>query len=192
RLKERFGVEFLLGTKVTGVEARSEALQVSFEGAQAPEGPQDYERVLLAVGRRPNSDQLGLEEAGLTAGPDGRIAVDTQMRTKVPHIFAIGDLVAGPMLAHKASHEGKVAAEVAAGEKRSFQALVVPSVAYTDPEIAWVGLTETEAKAAGREVGVGRFPWLASGRALGMGRPEGSSKLLFDPESRRVLGGGIV
>jgi dihydrolipoamide dehydrogenase len=144
------------------------------------------------VGRAPNGGKLDAGKAGVEVGERGFIAVDAQMRTNVPHIFAIGDLVGQPMLAHKATHEGHLAAEVAAGRKREWVARVIPSVAYTDPEIAWVGITETEAKAKGIEVGVAKFPWAASGRAIGLGRTEGATKLLFDPETHRVVGGGIV
>ena len=148
--------------------------------------------MLVAVGRKPNGALLGVEAAGLAADARGFITVDKQMRTAVPHIFAIGDIVGQPMLAHKATHEGKVAAEVIAGEKRAFDARVIPSVAYTDPEVAWVGLTETEAKAKGIAFEKGMFPWAASGRSLAQGRDEGFTKLLFDPVTHRVLGGGLV
>ena len=148
--------------------------------------------MLVAVGRRPNGKLLGLEAAGVKVDERGVIATDKQMRTNVPHIFAIGDLTHGPMLAHKATHEGKVAAEVAAGHKASFDARVIPSVAYTDPEVAWVGLTETDAKAQGIEYDKAVFPWAASGRALGLGRSEGSTKLIFDKTDHRVIGAGIV
>jgi hypothetical protein len=148
--------------------------------------------VLVAVGRAPNGGKIGAEKAGVEVSDRGFIAVDRQMRSNVPHIFAIGDLVGNPMLAHKASHEGKLAAEVAAGEKKEWVARVIPSVAYTDPEIAWVGVTETEAKAKGLKVGVGKFPWAASGRAIGIGRTEGFTKLLFDEDTHRIIGGGIV
>jgi dihydrolipoamide dehydrogenase len=166
-------------------------LRVTFEGDGAPE-PQLYDRVLVAVGRKPNGALLNADQAGVAVDARGFIAVDKQMRTNVPHIFAIGDLVGQPMLAHKATHEGKVAAEVIAGEKRAFDARVIPSVAYTDPEVAWVGLTETEAKARGIAVQKGLFPWAASGRSLAQGRDEGFTKLLFDPDTHRVVGGGLV
>ncbi|MGH9382565.1 MAG: dihydrolipoyl dehydrogenase [Thermoanaerobaculia bacterium] len=192
RLAKRFGAEILLATKVTQVHAQKNGLKVGFEGERAPDRDRLFDRILLSVGRRPNGDQVGAEAAGVAAGDRGFIGVDTQRRTNVPHIFAIGDLVPGPMLAHKATHEGKVAAEAAAGEKSHFDARAIPSVAFTDPEIAWVGPTETEAKANGTAYEVGRFPWAASGRALGMGRDDGATKLLFDPESKRILGGGIV
>jgi dihydrolipoamide dehydrogenase len=181
----------LTGTRVTGVEATSEGLRVSFEGERAPE-PQHYGKVLVAVGRVPNGRRVNAEAAGLAVGGRGFIAVDRQMRTSVPHIYAIGDVVGQPMLAHKATHEGKVAAEAAAGLKSFFDARVIPSVAYTDPEIAWVGLTETDAKAQGVAYEKAVFPWSASGRSLALGRDEGLTKLLFDPESHRVLGAGIV
>ncbi len=190
RIRGRYE-QILLGTKVTRVEALAEGLRVSFEGAKAPASA-TYERVLVAVGRVPNGKRIGAEAAGVHVSQHGFIRVDKQMRTNVPHIFAIGDIVGAPMLAHKALHEAKVAAEVAAGLKRAFDARGIPSVAYTDPEIAWVGLTETEAKAKGIKVEKGTFPWAASGRSLSLGRDEGMSKLLFDPDTHRVLGGGIV
>jgi dihydrolipoamide dehydrogenase len=190
RLRKRYE-QILLGVKVQGVEALPEGLRVSFSGTGAPT-PQLYDRVLVAVGRRPNGSGIGAEAAGLTVDPRGFLSVDRQMRTSQPHIFAIGDIVGQPMLAHKATHEGKVAAEVIAGEKRAFDARVIPSVAYTDPEVAWVGLTESEAKAKGIEYQKGSFPWAASGRSLAQGRDEGFTKLLFDPQTHRVLGGGIV
>ena len=190
RLRKRYE-QVLLGIKVKAVVAEAAGIRVSFEGEGAPE-PQLYDRVLVAVGRKPNASLLDAGKAGVRVDERGFIAVDKQMRTNVPHIFAIGDLVGQPMLAHKASHEGKVAAEVIAGEKRAFDARVIPSVAYTDPEVAWVGLTETEAKSKGIAVQKGVFPWAASGRSLAQGRDEGFTKLLFDPQSHRVLGGGIV
>src|SRR5690606_24784983 len=145
-----------------------------------------------AVGRSPNGKAIGADKAGVRVGERGFIAVDAQMRTNVPHIFAIGDIVGQPMLAHKATHEGKLAAEVAAGGKKEWVARVIPSVAYTDPEIAWVGITESEAKEKGVKVAVAKFPWAASGRAIGLGRTEGFTKLLFDPATNRVIGAGIV
>ena len=180
-----------LKVKVSRIEARKDGLLATFEGEKAPE-PQLYDRVLVAVGRSPNGNAIGAEQAGVEVTERGFIPVDRQMRTNVPHIFAIGDLVGQPMLAHKATHEGKVAAEVAAGQKSEFVARVVPSVAYTDPEIAWVGLTESEAKKQGIACGVGKFPHAASGRAVGIGRTEGFTKLLFDQDTHRVIGGGIV
>lgn len=190
RIRARYQ-QILLGTRVTGVEAKPEGLRVSFAGEKAPE-PQLFERVLVAVGRVPNGRAVGAEQAGVKVSERGFIPVDRQMRTNVPHIFAIGDIAAPPLLAHKAMHEGKVAAEVAAGQKRAFDARVIPSVAYTDPEIAWVGLTETEARERKVAFKKGAFPWVANGRSLSLGREEGFTKLLFDPESHRVLGGGIV
>jgi dihydrolipoamide dehydrogenase len=182
----------MLGTKVTALEAQKQGIRVSFEGEQAPEGPQVYERVLVAVGRRPNGGELNAELAGIEVNDRGFIPVDKQMRSNQPHIFAIGDIVGQPMLAHKATHEGKVAAEVAAGLKTHFDARVVPSVAYTDPEVAWVGLTEDEAKSKGISYKKGSFPWAASGRSLALGRSEGMTKLLFDTETGQLVGAGIV
>ena len=182
----------MLKTKTVGAEATADGIRVSFEGEGAPKEPQLYDLVLQAVGRVPNGKKIGAEKAGVIVGDRGFIPVDVQMRTNVPHIFAIGDIVGQPMLAHKAVHEAHVAAEVAAGEKAAFDARVIPSVAYTDPEVAWVGLTEDEAKAKGIAVKKGLFPWTASGRAIANGRDEGFTKLLFDAESHRILGGGIV
>jgi dihydrolipoamide dehydrogenase len=190
RIKGRYE-RILTGTKVTRVEPLLEGLRVTFEGDKAPE-PQTYDRVLVAVGRVPNGKNIGADSAGVTVSDRGFIPVDKQMRTNVPHIFAIGDIAAPPMLAHKAMHEAKVAAEVAAGHKSAFDVRVIPSVAYTDPEIAWVGLTETEAKAKSIPFKKGSFPWVANGRSLSLGREDGFTKLLFDPETHRVLGGGIV
>lgn len=190
RIRARYE-QILLGTKVTGIEARPEGLRVTFEGAKAPE-PQMYDRVLVAVGRVPNGKAINAEAAGVKVTDRGFITTDKQMRTNVPHIFAIGDIVGQPMLAHKAMHEAKVAAEVAAGEKSYFDARTIPSVAYTDPEVAWAGITETEAAAKNIPVKKGAFPWVASGRSLSLGRDEGFTKLLFDPESHRLLGAGIV
>lgn len=180
-----------LNTSVDRIEASDEGLQVFFEGEQAPE-PQRYDQVLVAVGRRPNGKLIGAEAAGIEIDERGFIPVDKQMRTNVPHIFAIGDIVGDPMLAHKASHEGKVAAEVIAGHKAAFDARTIPSVAYTDPEIAWMGLTEVEAEKRGIAYEKAVFPWAASGRAITMVRDEGMTKLLLDKTSRRVLGAGIV
>ena len=193
RIAKRYENIFL-ETRVTGIESRDEGLEVHFEGGDKSGAPEKdiFDKVLLAVGRRPNGDLLNAESAGVQVTDRGFIPVDRQQRTNVPHIFAIGDLVGQPMLAHKATHEAKVAAEVAAGEKSSFDARVIPSVAYTDPEVAWVGLTETEAKEKGQKVGKGNFPWAASGRSLALGRDEGRTKILFDPETKRVLGAGIV
>jgi len=181
----------LLGTKVTVVEPLADGLRVTFEGAAAPE-PQVFGKVLVAVGRTPNGKRIDAAAAGVNVDDRGFITADRQMRTNVPHIFAIGDVTGQPMLAHKATHEGKVAAEAAAGLKSCFDARVIPSVAYTDPEIAWVGLTETEARAKGIAFEKASFPWAASGRSLALGRDEGFTKLLFDPQSHRVVGGGIV
>ena len=189
-IKNRYE-SIMLGTKVSGMHATVPGIEVSFEGKNAPDA-QIYDRVLIAVGRRANGDKLDAEKAGVSVDERGVIAVNKHMQTNVLHIFAIGDLVPGPMLAHKATHEAKVAAEVAAGEKSAFDARAIPSVAYTDPEIAWVGLTETDAKQDGIEYEKAQFPWAASGRALSLGRDEGFTKLLFDKNSGRVLGGGIV
>ena len=189
--KARFD-RVMLKTKTVAVEPRNDAVYVTFEGANAPQGPQPYDVVLMSLGRSPNGKKIGAENAGVDVDGRGFIPVDSQMRTNVPNIFAIGDVVGQPMLAHKAVHEGHVAAEVAAGQKSHFDARVIPSVAYTDPEIAWVGLTEDEAKASGRGIGKGVFPWAASGRAIANGRDEGSTKLLFDEETHRIVGGGIV
>ena len=181
----------MLATKVTGMRATVPGIEVSFEGDKAP-SVGVYDRVLVAVGRRANGDALDAEVAGVRVDERGIIEVDNQMRTNVPHIFAIGDLAGGPLLAHKATHEAKVAAEVVAGEKSYFDARAIPSVAYTDPEIAWVGLTELDAKAQGIAYEKAQFPWAASGRALSLGRPEGFTKLLFDKKTKRLLGGAIV
>ena len=195
RLKKQ-GVAIHLKTKATKVEASKKGITVSFESAtegQPAEIPTTtFDRVLVAVGRSPNGSKIGADKAGVSVTDRGFIPVDRQMRTNVPHIFAIGDIVGNPMLAHKATHEGKLAAEVAAGEKKEWVARVIPSVAYTDPEIAWVGVTETEAKAKGLKVGVGKFPWVASARAVGIGRGEGFTKLVFDEETHRIIGGAIV
>jgi len=190
RIRARYE-QILLGTRVAGIESQADGLKVSFEGEKAP-APQSFDRVLVAVGRVPNGKAIGAELAGVKVSERGFIPVDKQMRTSAPHIFAIGDIAAPPLLAHKAMHEGKVAAEVAAGHKRAFDARVIPSVAYTDPEIAWVGLTETEARAQGTAFKKGAFPWVANGRSLSLGREDGFTKLLFDPQSHRLLGGGIV
>ena len=190
RLSKRYaGIH--LKVKVTKIEAEKNGLKATFEGEKAPE-PQLYDRVLVAVGRSANGNKIGADAAGVAVTERGFIPVDKQMRTNVPHIFAIGDIAGQPMLAHKASHEGKLAAEVAHGEKRAFDARVIPSVAYTDPEVAWVGLTETDAKVKGTAYEKASFPWVASGRSLTLGRDDGMTKLLFDPTTRRVIGGGIV
>ena len=181
----------MTSTKVTGMRATVPGIEVTFEGKDAP-SMGVYDRVLVAVGRRANGDKLDADKAGVQVNERGVIEVDKQMRTNVPHIFAIGDLVPGPMLAHKATHEAKVAAEAAAGEKSFFDARTIPSVAYTDPEVAWVGLTETEAKAQGIDYEKSQIPWAASGRALALGRAEGFTKLLWDKQTDRVIGGAIV
>lgn len=190
RINARYAGIFV-NTKVTSVEAAVDGLHVSFEGSKIPENTV-FDRLLVSTGRVPNGNLVGAEAAGVEVTGRGFIPVDKQMRTNVPHIFAIGDIVGEPMLAHKATHEAKVAAEVCAGMKSAFEARVIPSVAYTDPEIAWAGLTETEAKEQGIAYKLGKFPWAASGRAMGIGRTEGSTKLLFDPETHRVIGAGIV
>jgi len=178
----------MLKSETTKAEATKEGIRVSVEGQE----PKVYDLVLVSVGRAPNGRRIGAEKAGVAVNERGFIPVDTQMRTNVPHIYAIGDIVGQPMLAHKAVHEGHVAAEAAAGQKSHFDARVVPAVAYTDPEIAWVGVTEDEAKRSGLKVGVAKFPWSASGRAIANARSEGFTKLIFDAESHRLLGGGIV
>ncbi|HKU15903.1 MAG TPA: dihydrolipoyl dehydrogenase [Steroidobacteraceae bacterium] len=190
RIAKRYE-RIMIKTKVSKVEAAKEGLRVTFEGEQASE-PQHYDRVLIAVGRSPNGRSIGADAAGVLVNERGFVPVDRQMRTNVPHIFAIGDIAGPPMLAHKASHEGKLAAEVAHGEKRAFDARVIPSVAYTDPEVAWVGLTETDAKVKGTAYEKATFPWAASGRSLSLGRDDGMTKLLFDPATHRVIGGGMV
>ena len=182
----------MLKTKTVAVEAKAEGLLASFEGEEAPAEPEYYDMILVSVGRSPNGNKIGADRAGVAVDARGYIATDRQMRTNVPHIFAIGDIVGQPMLAHKAVHEAHVAAEVAAGMKSHFDATVIPSVAYTDPEIAWVGLTEDDAKKQGRKINKGLFPWSASGRAIANGRDEGFTKLLFDEETHRIVGGGIV
>ena len=190
----------MLKTKTVGAEATKEGIRVTFEGEAAPKEPQVYDLVLQAVGRTPNGKKIAAEKAGVTVTDRGFIPVDIQMRTNVPHIFAVGDIVGQPMLEHKAVHEAHVAAEVIAGEQKgdkelasaAFNARVIPSVAYTDPEVAWVGITEDQAKAEGVKISKGMFPWNASGRAIANGRDEGFTKLLFDAESHRIIGGGIV
>ena len=179
-----------LETKVTRVDVAGDCLVAHFAGKHA--GVENFDRVLVAVGRIPNGGKIKAKTAGVTVTSKGYIPVDHQMRTNVPHIFAIGDVVGQPMLAHKATHEGKVAAEVCAGLKSAFDARVIPSVAYTDPEVAWVGVTEGEAKENGLDYGVGKFPWAASGRALGMNRSEGFTKLIFDRSTGRIIGAGIT
>ena len=195
RLKKQ-GIEVHLKTKASGVTADKKGITVTFEAATEGEKPAmesgTFDRVLVAVGRSANGRKIDADKAGVEVTDRGFIPVDRQMRTNVPHIFAIGDIVGNPMLAHKATHEGKLAAEVAFGEKKEWVARVIPSVAYTNPEIAWVGVTETEAKAKGLKVGVAKFPWAASGRAIGIARTEGFTKLIFDEETHRVIGGAIV
>jgi dihydrolipoamide dehydrogenase len=189
--KHRFD-RVMLKTKTVAIEVKKDAVYVSFEGEQAPPKAQPYDMVLLSVGRSPNGKKIGADKAGVAVTDRGFIPANDQMRTNVPHIYAIGDIVGQPMLAHKAVHEGHVAAEAAAGEKSFFDARVIPSVAYTDPEVAWVGLTEDEAKAKGVKVQKSVFPWAASGRAIANGRDEGFTKLLFDDATHRVVGGAIV
>ena len=190
RISSRYEAIYL-ETKVTSVTVGENSLVAEFEGKKAPASA-EFDRVLVSVGRVPNGDKIGADKAGVEVTDRGFIPVDKQMRTNVPHIFAIGDIVGQPMLAHKATHEAKVAAEVCSGLKSAFDARVIPSVSYTDPEVAWVGTTETEAKEAGIEYGLGKFPWAASGRALGIGRPEGFTKLLFDKNTNQIIGAGIV
>jgi dihydrolipoamide dehydrogenase len=182
----------MLKTKTVAVEAKPEGILVKFEGEQAPAEPQLYDMVLVSVGRSPNGKKIAADKAGVVVTDRGFIEVDKQMRTNVPHIFAIGDVVGQPMLAHKAVHEAHVAAEAAAGHKAYFDARVIPSVAYTDPEVAWVGMTEDECKKQGIKYGVGKFPWAASGRAIANGRDEGFTKVIFDEETHRIIGGGMV
>ncbi len=187
---QKYYENIYLGTRVTGIEATKKELIVSFDGAKAP-AQESFDAILVAVGRRPNGHNIGADSTGIEVNEQGFISVDKQQRTNISHIFAIGDIVGQPMLAHKAVHEGKVAAEVIAGMKSAFDARVIPSVAYTDPEVAWVGLTETEAKEQGINYGKGVFPWAASGRSLSLGRNEGMTKLLFDEETDRIIGAGI-
>ena len=183
--------KILLKAKVTRIEPEAAGLKVFFEGEGAPEA-ELFDRVLVAVGRKPNGKLIGAEAAGILVDEAGFISVDPKQRTNVPHIYAIGDIVGNPMLAHKATHEGKVAAEATAGLPSTFQALTIPSVAYTDPEIAWMGLTENQAKAGGIEYETATFPWAASGRALSIGRREGLTKLICDKQTKRILGAGMV
>ena len=199
-LQKRMDARFqsiMLSTKVTQIEAKKDGIHVSFESVdgksdEAPKEPQVYDRVLVSIGRKPNGSNIGADKAGVNVDERGFIAVDKQMRTNIPHIFAIGDIIGQPMLAHKATHEGKVAAEVIAGHKVEFVAAVIPNVAYTDPEIAWVGLTETEAKAKNIDIDKASFPWAASGRAIANGRTDGTTKLIFDKTTHRLIGAGIV
>ncbi len=191
RMSKRFE-SIMLSTKVASMAAKKDGIHVSFEGDNAPKGTEVYDRVLVSIGRRPNGGKIGAENAGVAVDDRGFIAVDKQQRTNVPHIFAIGDIVGQPMLAHKATHEAKVAAEVIAGHKTEFVANVIPSVAYTDPEVAWVGVTEIEAKEKGIEIEKASFPWAASGRALSIARTEGATKVIFDKKTHRLIGAGIV
>jgi len=191
RMQKKFK-SIMLETKVTAVTAKKDGLYVQFEGKNAPSEPQKFDYILQSVGRRPNADRLGIEKTGVNVDQRGFITVDNQMRTNVPNIFAIGDIVGNPMLAHKAMKEAAVAAEVISGKKHYFDPKTIPSVAYTDPEVAWAGVTETEAKAQGIPYEKGVFPWMANGRSLSMGRSEGITKLLFNPETKQIIGGGIV
>merc|ERR1712173_547389 len=188
--KDKFNI--MLETKVTAVEAKDDGLYVTFEGKNAPAEPVRYDKVLVAVGRKPNGKLVGADAAGVNVDERGFINVDKQMRTNVDYIFAIGDLVGQPMLAHKAVHEGHVAAEVIAGQKHYFDPRAIPSVAYTEPEVAWVGKTEKEAKAEGISYETATFPWAASGRAIASDCADGMTKLIFDKETHRVIGGAIV
>ena len=190
RIKKRYEAIYLK-TKVSEINPQKGGLEVTFEGEESP-GTQTYDRILVAVGRRPNGHAIKAENAGVHVTKQGFIPVDNQLRTNVPNIFGIGDIVGEPMLAHKATHEGKLAAEIIAGQKAAFDVRTIPSVAYTDPEIAWMGLTEIEAKNQGIDYEKASFPWAASGRAIAMGRDEGMTKLLFDKNTRRLLGAGIV
>lgn len=182
----------MLETKVTAVDAKKDGLYVTFEGKHAPEKPQKYDQILVAVGRKPNGALIDADKAGVYVDERGFIPVDNQLRTNVPHIYAIGDIVGNPMLAHKAVPEGRTAAEVIAGKQHYFDPTVIPSVAYTDPEVAWVGVTETQAKEQGLNIGKGVFPWAASGRSLSLGRDEGLTKVIFDKATNRIIGAGIV
>jgi dihydrolipoamide dehydrogenase len=192
KMNERRFDHVMLKTRTVSAEAKKDGIWVSFDGEGAPKEPQRYDAVLVSVGRSPNGKRIGADKAGINVDERGFIKVDSQMRTNVANIFAIGDIAGQPMLAHKATHEGHVAAEAAAGQKSHFDAMVIPSVAYTDPEVAWVGLTEDEAKKQGRKVGVGRYPWSALGRAIANARDEGFTKLLFDEATHRIVGAGIV
>ncbi|OGA28272.1 MAG: dihydrolipoyl dehydrogenase [Betaproteobacteria bacterium RIFCSPLOWO2_02_FULL_65_24] len=192
RMNQRRFDRIMLKTRTTAAEAKTDGIWVRFEGDQAPPEPQRYDMVLVSVGRSPNGQRIGADKAGVRVDERGYIPVDSQRRTNVPNIFAIGDIAGPPMLAHKATHEGHVAAEAAAGRKSHFDTRAIPSVAYTDPELAWVGMTEDEAKTQGVELGVGRYPWSALGRAIANGRDEGFTKLLFDAKTHRIVGAGIV
>jgi dihydrolipoamide dehydrogenase len=188
--KDRF--EIFLSTKVETVTAKPEGIEASFSGAQAPTNPRVFDAVLVAVGRTPNGKKIAAEQAGIHVDERGFIPVNKFLQTNVPHIFAIGDIIGQPMLAHKASHEGHAAAEVIAGHKHEFAPMAIPSIAYTSPEIAWVGLTEKEAKQKGINYKTAIYPWTASGRALSADRSEGKTKLIYDPATDRLLGAGIV
>ncbi len=190
RIKSRYE-NIYLKTAVTGIKPLKTGLKVSFDGKDAPE-TDTFDRILVAVGRKPNGLLIDADKAGVNVDELGFITVDNQQRTNVPHIYAIGDIVGQPMLAHKATHEAKVAAEVISGIKTIFDPMAIPSVAYTDPEVAWMGLTEAQAKAEGIEVVKGAFPWAASGRSLSIGRDDGMTKTLFDKETGRIVGAGIV
>ncbi len=190
RIKKQYDI--MLETKVVACEAKEDGLWVTFEGKKAPAEPQRYDKILQSVGRLPNGKLIGAEKAGVEVDDRGFIASDRQQRTNVPHIYAIGDISSNPMLAHKAVPEGRLAAEVISGEKNYFEASVIPSVAYTDPEVAWVGVSEIQAKEQGLNYGKGAFPWAASGRALSMGREEGFTKVLFDKDTHRLIGCGIT
>lgn len=191
RIEKRYA-SIMLETKVTAVEAKKDGIWVTFEGKNAPDKPQRYDSVLVAVGRSPNGKKIGADKAGVKVDERGFIAVDNQLRTNVPHIYAIGDIIGQPMLAHKAVPEGRLAAEVIAGKKHYFEPKCIPGVAYTDPEVAWTGLTENQAKEQGINYGKGVFPWMASGRSLSIGRDEGMTKVIFDKDTNRILGCGIV
>jgi dihydrolipoamide dehydrogenase len=184
--------KLMLKTKTSAAEAKPDGIHVTFEGENAPKEPQRYDLVLVSVGRVPNGKKIGAEAAGVAVDARGFVPSNRQMRTNVEHIFSIGDIARPPMLAHKATHEGHVAAEAAAGHKSSFDARQIPSVAYTDPEVAWAGVTEDELKAAGKPYSKAVFPWSASGRAIANGRDEGFTKLLFDEGTHRIIGGAIV
>jgi dihydrolipoamide dehydrogenase len=192
KMNERRFDRVMLNTRTVSAEAKKDGIWVRFEGEGAPSESQRYDMVLVSVGRSPNGKRIGADKAGVAVDERGFVPVDKQMRTNVAHIFAIGDIAGQPMLAHKATHEGHVAAEAAAGQKSFFDARVIPSVAYTDPEVAWVGVTEDEAKKQGMKVAVAKFPWSALGRAIANGRDEGYTKLIFDEETHRILGAGIV
>lgn len=191
RIKKRYKAIYT-STKCAGIEAKKDGLYVAFEGADAPKEVQKFDKILVAAGRRPNGKTIGIEKAGVIVNDNGFIPVDKQCRTNVAHIYAIGDIVSQPMLAHKAVHEGRVAAENCAGMKSYFDARVIPGIAYTDPEVAWMGVTESEAKAQGLAVEVGKFPWAASGRALGNGRDDGFTKIITDKNTHKIIGAAIV